>query len=187
MILRAFLRCLKISFEAKEIKSIKSQFPDVQFRSHEFEIKEMLDQARRRHDEYKKHLNDLKRATKLSDLFETYTPVDITLDEIGKRIAHQIKGLCRKYPVEQRGKTNLLFYFNLHDTFFDPAEQVGRILLQSENWQSVSVVGSSWGYVFASSIQAPQYIKKNVGSFRCQENIWDWLDDLRFKRLAANI
>jgi hypothetical protein len=71
--------------------------------------------------------------------------------------------------------------------FFDPAEQVGRILLQSENWQSVSVVGSSWGYVFASSIQAPQYIKKNVGSFRCQENIWDWLDDLRFKRLAANI
>ena len=145
MILRAFLRCLKIS---KEIKSIKSQFPDVQFRSHEFEIKEMLDQARRRHDEYKKHLNDLKRATKRSDLFETYTPVDITLDEIGKRIAHQIKGLCRKYPVEQRGKTNLLFYFNLHDTFFDPAD---------------------------------------VGSFRCQENIWDWLDDLRFKRLAANI
>jgi hypothetical protein len=29
-------------------------------------------------------------------------------------------------------KPSLLFYFNLHDTFFDPAEQVGRILLQSE-------------------------------------------------------
>ena len=183
MILRAFLRCLKIS---KEIKSIKSQFPDVQFRSHEFEIKEMLDQARRRHDEYKKHLNDLKRATKLSDLFETYTPVDITLDEIGKRIAHQIKGLCRKYPVEQRGKTNLLFYFNLHDTFFDPAEQVGRILLQRELAISIGR-GQQLGVYVASSIQAPQYIKKNVGSFRCQENIWDWLDDLRFKRLAANI
>ncbi len=91
MILRAFLRCLKISFEAKEIKPIKSQFPDVQFRSHEFEIKEMLDQARRRHDEYKKHLNDLKRATKLSDLFETYTPVDITLDEIGKESPTRLK------------------------------------------------------------------------------------------------
>ena len=83
------------------------------------------------HDGYKKHLNDLKRA-KLSDLFETYTPIDVTFDEIGKRIAHQIKGLCRKYPVEQRRKTNLLFYFNLHDTFFDPAEQVGRFFAERE-------------------------------------------------------
>jgi|RhiMethySRZTD1v2_1073278.scaffolds.fasta_scaffold1656875_1 hypothetical protein len=70
VILRAFLRCLKISFEAKEIKSIKSQFPDVQFRSHEFEIKGNAQLSTTK----AWHLNDLKRTTKLSDLFETYTP-----------------------------------------------------------------------------------------------------------------
>jgi len=73
-------------------------------------------------------------------------PIDVTLDEIGKRIALQIKGLCRKYPVEQRRKTSLLFYFNLHDTFFDSAEQVGRILLQSE------LAISTWAAVEATCL-----------------------------------
>ena len=50
-LLRGFLRGLEISFDLREIKSVNGEFPDIEFRGAEFEIKEMLDPDRRRHDE----------------------------------------------------------------------------------------------------------------------------------------
>src|ERR1044071_8160675 len=72
LIAKAFLRALSVSFEPEEIKSVNDEFPDVEFRFHHFEIKEMLDPGRKRHDEYKRDLEKLQKATKLRDVMYSY-------------------------------------------------------------------------------------------------------------------
>lgn len=47
---KAFLRCIGIDFSADEITSIRSDPPDVAFRDGRFEVTEILDENRPRHD-----------------------------------------------------------------------------------------------------------------------------------------
>lgn len=172
-ILRAFLRCLELSFNLLEIKSLNGEFPDVEFQGAEFEIKEMLDPDRRRHDEYKQGLEKLKKIKNISDLIEPYRPVFVTFHEVGQRIQPVLEDLCRKYPENQRVSTNLLIYCNLQDVMVDTKKEWVPITLDSMGWRSVSVVGSSWCYVFDSSTEAPQFITENVGRFRRKTGLWD--------------
>jgi len=83
LIFKAFLRCLELVFDSAEIKSIpiNDRFPDIEFRGVKFEIKEMIDPHRKRHDEYKKALEKLKKerrraeATFLRTVSRTIAPV----------------------------------------------------------------------------------------------------------------
>ena len=171
-ILRGFLRCLEITFELQEIKSVKDEFPDVEFHGAEFEIKEMLDPDRRRHDEYKDALKKLKKTKNISSQIQPYQPVFVTFNEVGQRIEPVLNDLCRKYPENQRASTNLLIYFNLQDVMLDK-KTWEPITLNSKGWRSVSVVGSSWCYVFAASMEAPQFITENVSRFRQKTGLWN--------------
>lgn len=171
-ILKAFLRCLALS-DLLEIKSINGAFPDCEFQGSEFEIKEMLDPDWRRHDKYKKGLEELKKIKKLRDLIKPYRPAFVTFHEVGQRIGQVLDDLCRKYPEHQRASTNLLVYFNLQDVMLDTKKEWVPSILDSRSWRSVSVVGSSWCYVFGSSTKAPQFITENVGRFRQKTRLWD--------------
>jgi len=170
-ILRGFLRCLEISFEVQEIKSLQDQFPDVEFRGAEFEIKEMLDPDRRRHDEYKDALKKLKETKNIQ--IKPYQPVFVTFNEVEQRIESVLKDLCHKYPENQRSTTNLLIYFNLQDVMLDTKREWVPSSLVRNSWQSVSVVSSSWCYVFDSAREAPEFIAKNVGRFRQKIALWE--------------
>lgn len=172
-VLRAFLRCLKIKFNATKIKSIKGRFPDVEFRNAEFEIKEMLDPNRKRHQEYKNALEKLKTVRKFKDLVKPYRPNYVTFDEVAHRIERKLGDLCRKYPENQRSKTNLLIYFNLQGVMLDTKEPWVPVTLKRKGWQSVSVVGSSWCYIFDASNEAPMFLKNNVGRFCQNTGLWD--------------
>ena len=171
-LLRGFLRGLEISFDLREIKSVNGEFPDIEFRGAEFEIKEMLDPDRRRHDEYKEALEKLKKTKNISSQIQPYRPVYVTFREVGQRIEPVLNDLCRKYPENQRASTNLLVYFNLQDVMLDKNTWKPSAL-QSRGWRSVSVVGSSWGYVFDSSTEAPKFITENVGRFCQKTGLWD--------------
>jgi hypothetical protein len=172
-ILRGFLRCLEISFEAQEIKSLTDQFPDVEFRGAQFEIKELLDRDRKRHDEYKDALKKLKETMNISSQIQSCQPVFVTFNEVGQRIEPVLNDLCRKYPENQCGTTNLLVYFNLQDVMLDTKGEWVPSSLERSSWQSISVVGSSWCYVFDSSTEAPSFVAKNVGRFCQKTALWD--------------
>ncbi len=171
-ILRGFLRCLELNFDVREIKSVNADFPDVEFRGAEFEIKEMLDPDRRRHDEYKEALEKLKKTKNISSQIQPYHPVFVTFHEVGQRIEPVLNDLCHKYPESQRASTNLLIYFNLQDVMLDK-KTWGPTTLDSKRWRSVSVVGSSWCSVLGSSMEAPQFIAENVSRFREKTGLWD--------------
>lgn len=61
-------------FDEHEILDPPSDPPDIVFRDAQFEVKEILDQGRRRHDEYKAKLKQAEAATDPSELLTHYTP-----------------------------------------------------------------------------------------------------------------
>lgn len=128
LIFRAFLRCLGHTFDSPEIKSIPGnhRFPDVEFRGEKFEIKEMMDPGRKRHDELKRALEKLKKRKPVSwsDFIKDYRPVFLNFDEVGQRIEQFVKDQCLKYSENQRANTNLLIYFNLQDFLLDTKKRV---------------------------------------------------------------
>lgn len=172
-VLRAFLRCLDVQFQAEEIKSLKGQFPDVEFRGAEFEIKEMLDTSRRRHDEYKKALKRFKETKNISSQMKPYQPTFVPFNEVEQRIESVLNDLCQKYPRNSRAGTNLLIYFNQEDVRLDKNSKWVPTSLDRKGWRSVSVVGSSWCYVLDSCPEAPDFLTSNVGRLSQKAGLWN--------------
>ena len=96
----------------------------------------------------------------------------MTFDEVGQKLEPVLEKLCHEYGETERAATNLLFYFNLQEFMLDAKKVCGPIALSRQNWRSVSVVGSNWGYVFETSDDAPQFIAKNVGTFFRKQGLW---------------
>lgn len=169
----ALLKCLGIQFEPKEIESISGQFPDIRFRKSEFEIKEMQDSERKRHDELKADLASLKKATSLADpdLIERYSPLDLTVSGLAELIAPLLDELTAKYPIAQRSTTGLLVYCNLSSVSIEdsPARSIMKI---EGGWQSVAVVGNGWAYVFHASALAPAFIRLHLGRLIHNDKGW---------------
>jgi len=69
----AFLRCLGIDFSAEEIVAKRNDPPDVVFRQANFEIRELYEVGRKRHDEYRERLEELKQAKTMDD---TFVPIE---------------------------------------------------------------------------------------------------------------
>jgi hypothetical protein len=179
---------LCFNFSSKEVHSIpiNDRFPDIEFRGAKFEIKEMMDPNRRRHDELKRDLEKLKQIkTTVRDLIEPYSPKFVTFPEVSQKITPVLDHLCSKYPERQRADANLLIYFNLQEIILDKKGKWTPIGLDRQGWQSVSVVSSSWCYVFDSSADAPQFIVKNGGKFCQKTGIWEWPDRISWTDRCA--
>src|SRR5690349_13526211 len=113
------LKNIGIDFQPDEVVPQTDDPPDLIFRNALFEVKEILDRSRRRHDEYKEALSNAQAAKTEADLHaalaKIVTPKDITPLEIGNLISAELTELvCKKYvDSEFRGTLNLLFYVNL--------------------------------------------------------------------------
>src|SRR5689334_22603145 len=80
---RELLLNLGTRFRLREIVSVPraEEPPDVRFRTASFEVKEILDEERERHREYKELLATAERATTIEEVFalSRFTPRDATL------------------------------------------------------------------------------------------------------------
>jgi hypothetical protein len=172
--IRAFLRCLELSFEQREITPVDGQFPDVLFRGANFEVKELMDEGRKRTDEYKENLEAIRRAHCLQDLKENYTLLKYDIETICDKVKLKVNEISNHYSKEARSSANLVIYFNLVDAIV-PAPHRAQIQhqLDDKEWQSVSVVGSSWAYIVAAHENAPDYIRANLRNFRRNFDAWD--------------
>src|SRR5260221_5109724 len=70
---RTLLRHLGVEHDEAEIPPEPAEPPDMNFRGARFEIKEMLDRDRRRHDEYRQKLRKPVTAKSPSQLSRHYT------------------------------------------------------------------------------------------------------------------
>ena len=173
LIFRALLRGLEVGFSPSEIRSVDAPFPDVEFRGAGFEVKEMLDSGRRRHDEFKHSLARAKEVEDIGELIEPHKAEYISMSQVAHTVEQFLEDQCSKYPKTTRAGANLLVYFNRLKTFLDKTKALGPINIGIRGWQSVSVVGSSWCYVFGASAKAPPIIRENVGNLRQSAYLWD--------------
>ena len=157
---KEFLDNLGVDFLDSELAVPESDPPDVVFRGALFEIKEIMDQGRRRHAEFKDSLETARAATSIDELLEQYTPRDITYTEVYALVLERASKLAAsKYPLAVRQDLDLLFYVNLEDVhgFVGsplPAQQTIRTL----GWRSVSFLMGYISCVIVAQPNAPDLL-----------------------------
>lgn len=156
-----FLKNIGIDFQENELK-LGNNPPDIIFRGAEFEIKEIDEEGRKRHDEYRLKLKKARSATTLKELMTPYKFKEITLQEIVNRIHKELEQFVSKYVADFRKTTNILFYINYsligeHNyTIFD--NNIWK------KWRSVSMVtNNNISCVFSANNDAPEFIKSIIG------------------------
>jgi hypothetical protein len=162
---REYLTNLGLSFTENELTSPPQDPPDVLFRGANFEIKEILSEGRRRHQEYKEGLQKALEATTPGDLVEQFTPRDVTIAGVCALIFKEAKALAEeKYPPAVRRNLDLLFYVNLNDVF-DLVETPFPDLkaLESLGYRSVAFVMGYRSSTLVANSDAPTFVKTAVG------------------------
>jgi hypothetical protein len=159
-VVREFLTNLGLSFDDPEIQSPTSDPPDVIFRDANFEIKEILSEGRRRHEEYKGGLEKALAATSPADLIETYTPRDVTIFNVCAGVYVESKKLAElKYPVNTRKSIDLLFYVNLTDVSgLQETPFPDLIPIDVLGWRSVSFLMGHRSCVLSVAQSAPSFL-----------------------------
>lgn len=158
-----FLTNLGVEFEQSELVHVTSDPPDVRFRGAEFEIKEVLDEGRRRHAEYKASVERAITATCPSDLLEHYTPRDITYAEIYTFVEAKVINLATKYSPDARAQMDLLFYVNLEDVHgYVKTPLPSQDRLSPFGFRSVSLVVGLFSGVLMANDTAPEFLKNEA-------------------------
>ncbi len=163
-VVREFLLNLGLHFSENEVQSPIQDPPDVRFRDGNFEVKEILSEGRRRHQEYKEGLQKALNATSPADLLEMYTPRNVAVFDVCRSVYLEAKSLAEeKYSPSVRESLDLLFYVNLTDVsglqetpFPDltPIENLG--------WRSVSFLMGHRSCTLATAKQAPSLLHPAV-------------------------
>ena len=158
-----FLGNLKLGFSPSEITWQSSDPPDVIFRNACFEIKEILDAGRRRHDEYRDALCKAKEAKNLAALLKTFSPQDITPHDIGNLVLNELKEMSKgNYDPSFKRKLDLLFYVSLPQRFFKNGHMPDTNLFSIWGWRSISVLEGKEALVFYAEADAPEFLLANI-------------------------
>ena len=169
---KEFLENLGVKFLDSELAVPVSDPPDVAFRGALFEIKEIMNQGRRRHAEFKDSLKRARAATSIDELFEQYTPRDITYTEVYALVLERASKLATsKYPLAVRQGLDLLFYVNLEDVHgFVGSPLPAQETIRAMGWRSVSFLMGCISCVIVAQPNAPDLllrvehqIKKRLG------------------------
>jgi len=161
-IVETFLKICGIQYQKNEIKISKTEPPDIIFKEAKFEVTEvgLLDTNRKRDDEYKQMLEQLKNANKIKDLIEPYKSLPaIDKSQLKERI---MQGAVNKqYDIQTKQSLDLLVYINSKLFLgYDPSSD-NTTLFDEEfnNWRSVSfVMGWHAGIIYCNNT-APKFLR----------------------------
>jgi Putative endonuclease, protein of unknown function (DUF1780) len=174
---RAFLRFLGIPFTESELGVRTDDPPDVCFRAARFEILEVLDKDRPRHQELKeflKTLSGMKCDCELWQDLPDYQPLSVAQMVQLVESKSKLSPKARKYGPSLCSSLDALVYVNLRRTSLRPngtLEAVSAIACQG--WRSVSVVFAPFSYVCHAAPEAPDFLRCYVGQLRQK---WKWPD-----------
>lgn len=160
----AFLKNLGMTFSDSELEPVADEPPDFRFRGAEFELKELMDIGRPRHQEYRNALEKANAATDPADLLEPFRPRDITVGEVHRRILDAASELLNKYAPSTCRNLDLLFYVNLENVMglieapFPDVTSLGGQL-----WRSVSFILGYRACVLVARADAPSFLVEASG------------------------
>ena len=168
-VVHEFLDNLGLLHGETEIASCRDEPPDVTYADARFEVKEILDQGRRRHEEYKESLRQAKQAKTPADLLEGYTPKEINYTEVCGLISKSIVELKPYAPSTQK-TLDLLFYVNLeHVHGYVQSELPSPAEFKRYGWRSVSFVAGPMSVVLCAAVSAPSFLRACEGQVRRQK------------------
>src|SRR3989344_3393576 len=161
-VVREFLTSLSMPFQEDELKFVSDEPPDILFRGANFEVKELLDEGRRRHDEYKESLFKSQSAKKFSDLLELYTPREILIQEVVNLINAKLLNIM--YSLGVCKNLDILFYVNLQRSVISNNDYIIPDEEKWRKWRSICIVeDNKLGSVLWASEQAPDFLKSVKG------------------------
>lgn len=168
----AFLRCLGVKFSSNDIESAQNDPPDVIFGKACFEITELLDERRRRTDEYKSRHERLKNATSIEDtLLPSRPPTSIPYTSIFDLVTVALSKKAISYGKEACSNLDALVYVNLRSRFLDPTTDISNFdSLAAQGWRSVSFVLIPYGQVIFAHDTAPDFLKLKAGKAKKEWN-----------------
>jgi hypothetical protein len=165
----AFLRCLGIKFSSASIKTGEDP-PDIIFDSARFEICEILEKDRRRHQEYKEYKKKLETLNNPRELeLKHYTPKPILFDEVLLLVSSELSKKFSKYGYSICSKLDALVYINLRTSFLEHDSPLKNLdVLRKQGWRSVSIIFSPYSYVFFATDKAPKFLKNFIGQTKSE-------------------
>ncbi len=160
---KSFIENLGVLFKDGELFTPPQDPPDVSFREARFEIKEILDAERKRHQEFKDKLKKAYEATEPADFLEEYRPIDITPEDIGTLIINSLGKFSEKYDPQTRSNLDLLIYINLSKSLLKSDSLPARSAFSEFGWRSISAL-KGWGsLVFYTNCSAPDFLQEKEG------------------------
>lgn len=157
-----FLTNLDVAHEEAEVVSSQEDPPDVLFRDCRFEVKEVLEPGRKRHDEYKRKYEKSLQAKHPRDLIEEYSPKDFTLEEIGEIVKEAILKYQNRYNPEIRQGMDLLFYVNYIGYRQKPGPVPSPDKFALFGWRSISVLEGWTSIILFAAESAPLLLRRNM-------------------------
>lgn len=159
-VVEEFLKNLGMKFNKEEVKYGHEEPIDISFRDANFQIKEIQEKGRKRHEEFKDSLRKARCAKQFSELLTYSNPQEITLQEIVNRMQEELQSYIID-PAEVKN-IDVLFYENIGHWGISSVEYV--LPDEWKKWRSVSVVGNGGVcFIFCARENAPDFIRSNVG------------------------
>lgn len=143
--------------------SVTNDPPDCLFTDARFEVKEALDEGRRRHDEYRASLNRARAASTGVELLEEMKLVRTTTGELAERAVQVAAKLKTKYEPRVVSELDLVVYVNL-DGWMDRGKELSLPHTYTSPWRSVSMVENAIVAVLCATVQAPKFLRDAVGT-----------------------
>ena len=177
----AFLRCLGIAFSPDDIQSPQNDPPDITFQDASFEVRELLDEGRKRGDEYSERHEALTQATSIEDTLLPYTsPTPISYNKIFQLVTAALSRKALRYGKDGCSNLDALVYVNLQHRFLNPnTDMVNFDILLSQGWRSVSFVTPPYSHVIFAHENAPAFLKAKAGVTKQEWNDPDTFFELK--------
>jgi len=171
-----FLTNLHCGFDESQVYCAPRDPPDVVYKECSFEVKEILDAGRKRHDEVKAALIASPGVESSKPQIAEYSPKDLPPEFVGQLVLSELKRIALKpnYKPSVCSSFDLLLYVNLLEHWFEEGPMPRPSLFSVFGWRSVSaVVASDTSLVLFADDCAPLLLRANAGRIRTR---WESLD-----------
>jgi hypothetical protein len=145
-IAKKFLNVLGVSYTAGELRQPREEPPDVIFRAAHFEITELYDEDRKRHDEYRNKLKKIEAARNYSEIGEvvSWDLEPKSLSELLVLAEERLEMKKGHYSPYTKAHLDVLIYVNLEKISIDDEDYVFTDPIPERsslrNWRSASLV-----------------------------------------------
>lgn len=176
----ALFRCIGIEFTSEEIIPNNDDPPDVIFKTARFEVIEIYDKGRKRHNEYRQRLEDLGKARSLKEtLVPFYKKDPVSHATLINEILLPLDKKSLKYGKKFCSSLDALAYIGLPNRFLDinsPIPMTKKLV--SQGWRSVSFVFPPYSCIVLCESNAPQFLTQFDRQTRMEWKKSDGLFDL---------